>query len=422
MKKNVEFQLEYILSILAYGLLFIDSLTGFFVLKFGVDLKLSILYKVIFLFLGLILLLRRDSKLFIISFSALFFIILWSIFQNIFTSGKYLLFDFGEGLKLVSTFILFFVFSTFKYIDSISFCKRLIFVSLFTLVLNVFFSLIGIGTTSYGVFGAKGFFYAANALSGIIVLLSSFVMVHTFNKSIKSYVISTAALLLLAAMVGTKSGILGVLILFGLLPLLRFNVTPKVLGALIIIFPLLIITGFYIYQIFIESAIYERIVYFYETGGITRALLSDRDMFFMDIFPSFIDQGWIRLLWGFGFDNLNGFNKDTVEMDPIDIVFIFGLFTTTLYFLIMGYIFYKIRTIPTENDPVMDEFKLSIGISSFVLFLISCIAGHILFNGVVTFIWGVTLALPFWRENNLARYASVINYFNLNNRVISYAK
>ncbi|MFN1619990.1 O-antigen ligase family protein [Vibrio rotiferianus] len=404
-----ERKLEQLLFWLACGLLFIDSLTGFFVLKVGVDLKLSILYKIVFLFLGLLLLLQRNIKYFIISFSLLSYVIGWSIAQNWFGSIKYLVFDFGEALKLVSTIIVFLVFSTFKLLD----CRKLHFkifsVSVAVLFINIFFSLIGIGSKSYGVFGAKGFFYAANALSGIIVLIAAFVLVRAFKHGIVMYVGAAGFFALLAAMIGTKSGILGVMIVASLIPLSRFIVTPKLLGALAILVPVAVIGAFYIYELFINSPIYERIVYFYETGGVTRALLSDRDVFFWDIFPTFVNQGYGRLLWGFGFEQLNLFNKDTVEMDPIDIVFIFGFFTFAVYAVLMYFMFKSVYLSETYRDELSHDLKLSIAVSSFVLILISSIAGHILFNGVVTFIWGVTIALPFWRRNNLELYASLTN-------------
>ncbi|WP_182034739.1 O-antigen ligase family protein [Vibrio diabolicus] len=404
-----ERKLEQLLFWLACGLLFIDSLTGFFVLKVGVDLKLSILYKLVFLFLGLLLLLQRNIKYFIISFSLLSYVIGWSIAQNWFGSIKYLVFDFGEALKLVSTIIVFLVFSTFKLLD----CRKLHFkifsISVTVLFINIFFSLIGIGSKSYGVFGAKGFFYAANALSGIIVLIAAFVLVRAFKHGIVMYVGTTGFFALLAAMIGTKSGILGVMIVASLIPLSRFIVTPKLLGALAILVPVAVIGAFYIYDLFINSLIYERIVYFYETGGVTRALLSDRDVFFWDIFPTFVNQGYGRLLWGFGFEQLNLFNKDTVEMDPIDIIFIFGFFTFAAYAVLMYFMFKSVYLSEAYRDELSHDLKLSIAVSSFVLILISSIAGHILFNGVVTFIWGVTIALPFWRRNNLELYASLAN-------------
>ena len=404
-----ERKLEQLLFWLACGLLFIDSLTGFFVLKVGVDLKLSILYKLVFLFLGLLLLLQRNIKYFIISFSLLSYVIGWSIAQNWFGSIKYLVFDFGEALKLVSTIIVFLVFSTFKLLD----CRKLHFkifsISVTVLFINIFFSLIGIGSKSYGVFGAKGFFYAANALSGIIVLIAAFVLVRAFKHGIVMYVGTTGFFALLAAMIGTKSGILGVMIVASLIPLSRFIVTPKLLGALAILVPVAVIGAFYIYDLFINSLIYERIVYFYETGGVTRALLSDRDVFFWDIFPTFVNQGYERLLWGFGFEQLNLFNKDTVEMDPIDIIFIFGFFTFAAYAVLMYFMFKSVYLSEAYRDELSHDLKLSIAVSSFVLILISSIAGHILFNGVVTFIWGVTIALPFWRRNNLELYASLAN-------------
>ncbi|WP_026972285.1 O-antigen ligase family protein [Aliagarivorans marinus] len=405
---SFDHMLERVLFAMACGLLFIDSLTGFFVMKVGVDLKLSVLYKLLFLFLGLIQLLRRNYSYFLLSFSLMAFVIIWSSLQNLTGGLRYLLFDFGEALKLVSTIIVFLVFSTFRVTN----CKKsylsLMYISLTVLAINIFASLVGYGSSSYGLFGAKGFFYSGNALSGVIVIISTFILVKAAERGILAYISFSVFFVSLSAVIGTKSGILGVAIVASLIPLHRFNFTPKMLAALSVIVPIGIVACYFVYSLFLNSPIYDRLVYFYETGGVTRALLSDRDIFFWDIFPSFSMQGYTRLLFGFGFEELNKFNKDTVEMDPIDIVFIFGFATFFVYIVLMNILFNVVRKFPDKGDKLITDLKLSIGVSSFVLLLISSVAGHILFNGFVTFIWGVTIALPFWRRNNIDYYSSLL--------------
>ncbi|WP_026957850.1 O-antigen ligase family protein [Aliagarivorans taiwanensis] len=393
--------LERFLFSMACGLLFVDSLTGFFVMKVGVDLKISVLYKLLFLFVGLFQLLRRNYSYFLFSVGLMTFAISWSVAQNITGGLHFLVFDFGEALKLVSTFIVFLVFSTFRLISCKNSYPKFIKITLAVLSLNIFASIIGIGSTAYGLFGAKGFFDSGNALSGIIVIICTFMLVDAIKKGTLVFCATSLFYAILAALIGTKSGILSVIIISMLVLLSRFYLTPKILMTLSALLPIVVVASVFVYQLFLESAIFERIVHFYNTGGLTRAILSDRDLFFWDIYPSFIEEGLPRLLFGYGFEELNKFNKPRVEIDPIDIVFIFGLLTFTVFVIFLRLLFKSVELLPNNDDSVMRDLKLSISISTFVLIVISSIAGHVLFNGFVTFLWGVTIAMPFWRRNNI---------------------
>jgi hypothetical protein len=396
--------LERILFLFAVGLLFIDSATGFFSLKLGIDIKLSILYKMFFIALSLFYLLRVNIVKFVISFGLLSFVLIWSLLHNFTGDLKFLLFDFGEGLKLFSTIVLFFTFSSFKYIDCKKHYMQLIIISLFVLFLNILASVVGFGYSSYensGV-GAKGFFYAANALSGVIVLIASFLLVKAQHKSIKQYILIFFLLFMLAAVIGTKSGILGVFLVASIIPIFRFRLSLNLVVGLLLLIPFVMYSFFYIYEWFLNSAFYERFMYFYDTGGLTRALLSDRDIFFWNIYPFYSRSDFITLLWGYGFSDLNTFPKALVEIDPIDMVFIFGVIPFITYTFLMSGIFKSIESISTK-DLLISDLKLSVGVASFVMILISFVAGHILFNGIVTFLWGAVLALPHWRLNNLKK-------------------
>jgi hypothetical protein len=281
---------------------------------------------------------------------------------------------------------------------------QLIIISLFVLFLNILASVVGFGYSSYensGV-GAKGFFYAANALSGVIVLIASFLLVKAQHKSIKQYILIFFLLFMLAAVIGTKSGILGVFLVASIIPIFRFRLSLNLVVGLLLLIPFVMYSLFYIYEWFLNSAFYERFMYFYDTGGLTRALLSDRDIFFWNIYPFYSRSDFITLLWGYGFSDLNTFPKALVEIDPIDMVFIFGVIPFITYTFLMSGIFKSIESISTK-DLLISDLKLSVGVASFVMILISFVAGHILFNGIVTFLWGTVLALPHWRLNNLKK-------------------
>tara|TARA_R110001583_G_scaffold125058_2_gene276530 strand:- start:3597 stop:4832 length:1236 start_codon:yes stop_codon:yes gene_type:complete len=400
---------EKTLAYFAYGLLAIDTVNGFFLQVFKIDIKISILYKSAFIFIGLIYLSRVNFRLFLISCLFIFYIVSWAFIQSIIGSGSYLLTDLGEGLKLISTILIFNIFSCFYNLDCCRFAVKFVIISSIIIVFNIVMSILGVGFSSYGAFGAKGFFYGANALSGLEVIFGTFILAYYFPKGKIKYLTVIFALLFVGIVVGTKSGVLGLLLSSLLIPLYYFKFNIKNVFKFLAVMILAVIFGVLVFEYIQDSSMITRILYFYETGGLTRALLSDRDTFFSAIYPLFIDLDFFRLLFGFGFEQLQNFEKITVEIDPIDIIFIFGLMSFFFYgvFILLTI---KLALLPLDNnDYVIKYFICCVTISTSILILISFVAGHILFNGFVTYVWGIVLAFPKWRYNNLNHFTSGVN-------------
>ncbi|MBE8233484.1 MAG: hypothetical protein HAW67_07075, partial [Endozoicomonadaceae bacterium] len=90
-----------------------------------------------------------------------------------------------------------------------------------------------------------------------------------------------------------------------------------------------------------------------------------------------------------------------VEMDFVDIVFLFGLFTAFMYFILLFFTIFISQHRVTKNDRIVNLTKCVLVVSSFILLLIAFVAGHILYNGNVVLLWGIVLALPRWRQRNI---------------------
>jgi hypothetical protein len=393
-------QYEVILSIMLYGILIVDSLNGLLLKGFKLDIKISIIYKFLFLVVGVIFLAKFNRNKFILSCCLIFYMLCWSSLKNINGSFFYFFQDFGNGIKLISVILVFNIISSFSATSCKDFMFKFIAISSLVVILNISASFFGYGFSTYEGFGAKGFFYSGNALTGVVAVLSVFILSCSYMQYLYKFFLSFILLLFFASLIGTKGAVLAVLLSFFLVLFNQFRFTVNKVFVVFLVFISLVL--FYNFNNIVSSEMYLRLQYFYESGGVVRALLSDRDLSFIHIYSYFITSDVITLLWGMGADYLTNVVGDSVvEMDLADLVFTFGLLTTVLYLVLLSLILFLSSKDCGESDKFLVLFRSVLRISSFILLLVSFFAGHILFNGLVTFIWGLILAAPLWQKNNL---------------------
>ena len=112
---------------------------------------------------------------------------------------------------------------------------------------------------------------------------------------------------------------------------------------------------------------------------------------------SFLNGNIILFLTGMGFSGINSFHKPLTEIDIADIAIIYGVFTLLLYLItFLSLLSYENKFIKLYSPKKIIVLSTYIGT---MLFLVSSIAGHILFNGMVTLYLGVIIALPHWTAN-----------------------
>ena len=396
--------IERTLIYMAFGMLLIDAITGLFLLKFGVNTNLSTIYKIFFLMGCLILLYKQSIVEFRLAFGLLIMLMIWALYNNLTYDLSSFIGDFGDGLKLLSPIIVFFAFTHFRFHEAKVFVIKFVGISLSVLTINIIFTLLGVGRSTYGDFGAKGFFQSGNSLSAIIVLLSAFLLTLCYRRGMLAFLASFFVMLVMAVAIGTKSAMLGVVLVAGMIFVLRFRASYSqivISGVILIVLSMLMFAAV---KVLMETALYDRLMFFYSNGGLTRVLLSGRDSFLLEILPTFTQSGVADLLFGMGAEKLNSFDKAKVEIDPVDILFTFGFLLTFLYFGLLSLVLGKVLTLSLlRDDPWHADLKLAASISICVLLFMSFVAGHVLINGVVTFVWGVTLALPFWHRNRQRR-------------------
>jgi hypothetical protein len=387
---------------MAFWLLLIDSINGAFLLIYNIDIKISILYKLSFLLIGCIYLSKVNFDLFLISVSLVIYFFIWALLQNLVNPLAYFMKDFGEGVKLITLIIVYNVFSCFSETDCKKFLLRFVVISSSIVLINIIMSLLGFGVSAYSNFGAKGFFYAGNALSGVLVIFSTFIMAYYYNASWVKFSLSFVLLLVFSFIIGTKSGVLGVFLSFVFITIYHSKISIFSIIKIFILLSMLALSISFTFDYLLKTEFFIRIMHFYDTGGLVRGLLSDRDISFFKIYGYFINSNITTLLFGFGFSDLHNIVGDNgVEMDFVDIVFLFGLFTAFVYFILLFFTLFISQHRVTKNDRIVNLIKCVLVVSSSILILIAFVAGHILYNGNVVLLWGIVLALPRWRQRNI---------------------
>ena len=300
-----------------------------------------------------------------------------------------LLFGYVTASKILYMYLLFITLRryAFNYLEDI--CKYLKFnVNLISGSI-VFGFITGLGNSTYGWgTGTKGFFSSGNGL-GIYLGVAAIVLValrhYRFypHTNMLTFVLSGSALIL----VGTKASLLLSIILFITIVLQsRYR---------LLIFPALL--GFFIYVwdfiVFNVNLFFDIIILRYKKSEtLFQYLLSSRDNYVTDAFSQIFQQdiGLLRWLFGAGsfvsFQNPErAYSHDTLEMDLVDLLFMYGIIGVTAYLIL---IFYGL--VLHFNRPFMF-------LGFLMLSLHSVIAGHVLFNGmsntlfIILIVFGVAI-------------------------------
>lgn len=219
MKCKIIKSLEYLLLILILNQLVIDTLNGFLLFKFNIDAGVSAIYKIIIFCICLIYNCFSKNSLICNFLIILYGLIILSI-HSIYSTSSNLAMDLSEYIKLATTFVIFAAVANFTYFNPQRYIKVLSSYSLLIISINLTFSILGLGGSSYTDFGFKGFFYAANALSGVYCIIAGITLYISLNAGMKYYWLSSAFLLVCAAGIGTKTSIIFVALSIVVLPIL----------------------------------------------------------------------------------------------------------------------------------------------------------------------------------------------------------
>lgn len=360
----------------------VDMLNGYFINTYGIGF-LSQAYKVFVLILCLFYLFSNDIILlfkslglfFIMSIGALYFYATHGSFDTVL-----------ESLQIAMRCVMFIVIMRVLILSNpdVDLVGKVCFFSLLIFILNFILGYLGMGYSAYGnvalgdddTLGVKGFFYSGNELSFVIIIFSLFSVIY-FKRSL--WILLFILLLFFCAiLLATKTAVLATLVIL-------FSWIYAKTSRLTIIFIAAIsgVSIFYLASIFmsdlISSGQLQRLMWMYQTGGITRAVFSDRGNFVYSAFTSSLDSGFtLGFVSGFGRDYFNWVKvKSSVEMDIIDLYLWYGIAGVYFFF---NY-FSIIRSSLYRDFEGNKAAKYCCIAFFWMTIIVSFIAGHVVYSG-----------------------------------------
>lgn len=377
---------ENILLFLLGIYLLIDTVNGLFVITLGLPNVLSAGYKQALFGLMLVFAFQFEPRRFFWCLLITSAIFIWAILRFMLVDNIWFFDAFQEAIKVIYLFVMVLVISSFRQLNQRKLNGILLF-SVGIVALNVVFSLSGIGHTTYHSFGAKGFFYAGNAVSGVIVTCAAYMLANTFKHSILRFVLIILFLSGLALLIGTKSGFLGVLVCASLVIMFNFDTRSITYGGLLL---LTMVVGWVFYgELLQQQPLFQRAYHFYENGGITRLIFSGRDRKLMEIWPVFQNADLWQILLGLDMPAMLRQGIWRVEFDWADMQINFGIVLSLGVY--WGYLILFSQLLTRPGNAVVQAAIIAF----MVLIMVSAIAGHVLYNGMVTPLWALLIAAAF---------------------------
>jgi len=391
--------------ILMFILLPVDMINGA-LLKNNINLPLSIgqFHKLsILLVIFLSFLFKKNSA--ILSFSLLSILLLPSIFQ-VFMEFK-LGFLFKDFIKitryLTPVFAFLFFVNYIKKGNSIHLLFLLVKFSYIVFCANILLKYLGLGYPmySYGSVGSKGFFFAGNETSVVLIILSSILAYKLWlEQKTKKYIYLFLFTLFVGITISSKTGLLGVILTFLLIPLKPIGATLSVKRLkIVVIAVILAIIGYFILisDTIQNTAILKRTNYFFNKLDVVTFLFSNRNNFFVEALDMYAQKyNFIEKIIGVGqthYELLNG--NGIVEIDIADIFFAYGVVGLTLFISLITFLIVQAYKFKKSGKYPFSGLVIVI---LFILLGISTIAGHVFSSGMAAVFIGLLFSLMYVKK------------------------
>lgn len=358
--------------------LIIDAINGFFMAS-GINIPISPLFKIFIMFLLALGLFKQKGGIELVWFIALYVSYL-IVHLSLNSASPQLGTTINHLFRfIISVLIYFFIVKyTKQYPDwSYQSIKKIFKVNTIVVVVNVLIGLLGLGYSAYGGgIGNKGYFYAGNELSGVVMILFPF-MLYTLGlkygtKNIQ-YIGITLLLLTTVALMGTKTALLVMLFTIPVIPQLykkKINIA-KISIILILSVSILVVI---LYQILDYYNMMDRWIWFYERGGVEEIIFSGRDKFWEEEKMELYQANIFIKLFGLG-------ESRTVEMDPFDVLLNYGIVGVLLCYSF--YIYLLIKSWKYRRKNMIAKLVLYVNL---LILSASSFAGHIIFSGMASWL------------------------------------
>lgn len=285
-------------------------------------------------------------------------------------------------------------------LDFLRWLDKFVICSYGVLLFNTTLGLFGMGATAYkpmddvaqSFLGIKGFFISTNELSGLLLVLSCWLLVRAWQVKRLAYPVIAICSLLMAALLLTKTGVFGTLILIVLIPLLLTPLSQyrqyrrRLLILLVLLLCVVVIVLYNASALLQAIGIYDKLVFAYQQRGIAGILLSSRDFYLIRNFTAVADHypEWLQL-FGVGQGGVRMLlKKFFIEIDLFDLYLFYGLAGALLY----GLSFWRLFSLTTKYFHQVSA-AAPVMLLNVILLLVSLMAGHVLTSGMLWLPWAL---------------------------------
>lgn len=389
-----------------------DIAAGFTVIQFGINLKLSLLYKLPLTVLVLILVLLLDARYFVALCGLLILLLTGPILQLATKAdGATFVDDFSNAYKMLMPVFIFVYFGLLSMrwkSFAAKWLERILISNFAILCFNLMLGALGFGRSSYQfrdgeTAGSNGFIYAANELGATMVVLFSFMLHICWNYHRKWYVVFSAFTALCGLLVATKTAMLAAMLLIFIIPLVNererfFKLTKLKVYTLV---PLTIVVAaliFLITDLLQALGLYERIMWVLSQNGILGIMLSGREEYARELLVVYVEylSFWQQIV-GVGAGGIAEFLpiKYGAEIDAVDVLAYFGFVGLLICFGF--YLFTFIKAIMQFIKPT-SVYSPSVVAGTFILLFLAQLSGHVWISGTLGISLGCFVSL-LWVDN-----------------------
>lgn len=406
-------RLDTVIIILMFALLPIDMING---LMLRNDIILPITLGQLF---KLIILAVLFFRFFLFNFkdlvnSVILFLILLipSLIQVVAQwDASFLFSDLVKVSKYLTTIVSFFFFKDLikrQGVIELNRVFKLVSFSYAVLAINILLKYVGLGYPMYraGNIGSKGFFYAGNETSALLIILTAILGYQIYlNIDRWKYYAFMLLSLFVGLTISSKTGVLGIVLLMVLIPLerpsLQFELKKlKKLALTVIVFLPILVSG--TWWALKQSSVYVRLSYYWDKLDLWTFLFSHRNVFFLDSLTVYKENYTTLEKWfGVGqarYELLN--NNKIIEIDIADIFFAYGYTGLLLFVILIG--FMMIQSWRFSEFKKYTYSKL-VFLMLIILLGISSIAGHVFNSGMSAIFIGLLFSLMYSNKDELVK-------------------
>jgi len=386
-------------------LLLVDMINGF-MMHNNIILPISIaqIFKltIIILFITRLLLVNNQGVLF---YFILFFILLIPSVLNF--SFKDLFKDVIKIFRYLMPVLSFFFFKEVflsQNKKTINLIFKLVLSSYVIFVFNILLKYIGLGYPMYTFnnVGSKGYFYAGNETSAVLIILSSILAYKLWHLEFKKkYFVFILFNVFVGLTISSKTGVLGVFLVGSLIPLLNYKLTLslKKIKYFFVVFGLLLPVFAKVFWFFYKSSkLSLRINYFWDKLDFITFIFSHRNVFFKKMWNTYSKEySFVEKLIGVGQQKYELLNKGIIEIDIIDFFFAYGIVGVIIFLMIFSLLLYAVVLKKKNKINIYAKF---VYLMIFILLGISTIAGHVFGSGMAAIFIGLLFSLMYYKKLN----------------------